>query len=47
MDNTADCPDCGQAMLWDKLDLEWVCPCGNVYTDEELDEERARIEAGE
>jgi len=45
MDTT--CPFCGSAMFWDDQSFEWLCPCGNVYTDDEFDEERARIQAGE
>ena len=34
------CPDCNRVMEWNKLDLAWICPCGNIYTDDELDEAR-------
>ena len=36
------CPSCGSSeMYWDDQDFEWICHgCGDVFTDEELDEAR-------
>ena len=46
MDTT--CPSCGKELGWNGDSFEWFChACGDVFTDDELDEERARIEAGE
>jgi len=30
------CPKCGAELYWDDQDFEWVCKCGEVYTDAEI-----------
>lgn len=30
------CPMCGRELLWDDQDREWICRCGAVYTEEEV-----------
>jgi len=38
--NDGQCPSCGAAMMWDNFLRTWVCECGQVYTEDELEEER-------
>ena len=33
-----ECPVCGHQMYWDDQDNEWACQCGEVFTDDELEE---------
>lgn len=36
-----DCPNCGGSLFWCDQDWEWICHgCGDVFTDDELEEAR-------
>ena len=34
------CPSCGARLRWDPWAREWVCQCGEVFTDDELEAAR-------